>query len=208
MRPLLAALLLVAGCASGPTGDDLAVYPAAIAGRYDNSVQYAGAPADMKDAPGDPEDDWLDAQAVTFTPVEARALGPAAVYAEWKSLEGAVTRQRLWLFRSDAGGVRLDIVDLATPERFAGAGPAAFTTLSRDDVTTPDPACALSVTASGRGAWNAQTDPDTCRRGDVSVDIRITVMPTGVLYQEQGRRPDGTYAFRTPSPAPYDFRRR
>ena len=59
---------------------------------------------------------------------------------------------------------------------------------------------------------NAQTDPDTCTTSQggraLAIDVRVTVMPTGVLYQEAGRWSEGGYAFRTPGGAPYDFRRR
>lgn len=208
MRRLLFAAFALAGCAAGPSAEPLAAYPAALAGRYDNAVQFTSAPADMRDAPADAEDDWIDLQAVTFTVVSAPAVAPLAVHAEWRGADGAISRQRLWAFRQEPGGVRIDVLQFAAPDRFAGAGSTAFTNLTEADVRRLPSACALAASSAGPGAWNAQTDPERCLVEGAGLDIRITVMPTGVLYQEQARREDGSYAFRTPAPAPYDFRRR
>ncbi len=217
MRLLLTAALLlaIAACATAPAADDLAAYPAALVGTYDNAAQYAQAPADLKRREGaDRSEDWIDQQSVTFATVPAPAFGPHVVYAEWRGADGAVSRQRLWAFRRDGAGVRLDVYSMRDRARLSGGADAsAFTTLTASDVDGHGPACGLAVTSNGRSAWNAQTDPETCHitsQGgrDVAIDTRVTVMPTGVLYQEAGRLEDGAYAFRMPGGAPYDFRRR
>lgn len=216
MRLLLPALLLaLAGCATTPSGGDLGAYPAALVGAYDNAAQFAGAPADFK-RPPIPNDayDWLDAQTVTFRTVSAPALGPNVVYVEWRAAAGDFGRQELWSFRMDSAGVKLDIHTLgaAAAQRAVGADAATFATITPADMNAGDPACALQVSSAGRGAWNAQTDPDKCHvvlaAGPVAIDTRVTVMPTGVLYQTSGRLPDGAYVFRTPGGPPYDLRRR
>ncbi len=207
--------LVLAACATVPASDDLATYPAALVGAYDNAAQYAEAPDDLKRPPtADAAQDWLDRQAVTFATVSAPALGPAVVYAEWRGADGAVSHQRLWSFRRDTDGVRIDLYGLKDSAHRAGAGDAAvFAALTANDLTGYGPTCALAVTSSGHGAWNAQTDTETCRATsrdgrEMSVDARVTVMPTGVLYQEVGRDADGGYVFRLPGGPPYDFRRR
>lgn len=207
MKRLLVSALLLAGCATAPADEDLSAYAAALAGRYDNAAQYAAAPNDMKDAPSGPEDDWIEPQAVSFTVVSAPAVAPAIVYAEWTRPDGSVSKQRVWALRQAPTGVTLDALEFREPSGFAGKGPEAFATLRSADLKDPIPGCTLAV-AGAAGGWNAQTDPETCKAGPVGLDIRITVMPTGVLYQEQGRLPDGSYAFRIPAPAPFEFRRR
>lgn len=214
-RLIPAALLLaLAACASMPAGDDLAAYPAALVGAYDNAAQYAQAPDDLKRPPvADGAYDWIDRQDVTFSSVAVPALGPVVLYAEWRGADGAVSRQRLWAFRRDGAGVRIDLYSLKDRARLAGADTAVLASLTADDVSGYGPACALAVTSSGRGAWNAQTNTETCHvtsqgAREMTIDTRVTVMPTGVLYQEAGRTEDGDYVFRLPGGAPYDFRRR
>lgn len=208
------AFATLAACATTPAGDDLAAYPAALAGRYDNAAQYAAAPADLKRTPvADDSDDWLDRQTATFTSVTAPAIGPHVIYVEWRGVDGAISRQRIWAFRRDeAGAVRLDFYALAQPERYVGAAPEAFAALTAADLIGYGPACGLRVSRTGAGAWDARIDPESCRivarsSRTMGIDARITVMPTGVLYQEAGILEDGSYAFRVPGGAPYDFRR-
>jgi len=211
MRHLLPATLLLAliGCATSPAGDNLAAYPAALVGAYDNSAQFAQAPDDMKRPPATPGDDWLDLQRVTFTAVSAPAVAPVGVYVEWRDTKRDIDRRRLWSFFRDADGVKLRILTLSeSAPPITAQNPAAFAALTGGDVSATDPACDLRVSSNGAGAWNAQTDPEFCRLDDAALDIRITVMPTGVLYQEQARREDSSYALRFPGPAPYDLRRR
>jgi hypothetical protein len=208
------AFATLAACASAPDGDDLAAYPAALVGRYDNAAQYAAAPADLKRPPvADDSYDWIDRQTAIFTPVAAPALGPHVLYVEWRGADGVISRQRLWAFRrDDTGAVRMDFYTLAQPERFAGAAPGDFAALTAADLIGYGPACGLQVSRAGAGAWDARIDPETCRivarsGRAMGIDARITVMPTGVLYQEAGILEDGRYAFRVPGGTPYDFRR-
>lgn len=217
MRTTLLAALMLAACATTPTQtEDLSAYPAALAGTYDNSAQFAAAPEDMKRPPvADDSYDWIDLQQATFKTVNAPGIGPHVVYLEWRNADGAISRQRLWSFRRAPEGVRMDFYTLADPAKFAGAQADApvFAALTTADVKGYGPACGLAVTGSGQGAWNAQVTPEECRiiaasGREMGIDARVTVMPTGVLYQEAGRLPDGGYAFRAPGGQPYDFRRR
>lgn len=191
-RPVLAvtvqACALLAGCATAPAGDDLSAYPATLTGVWSNAVQYGQAPDDLKHPPAGPEDDWLDRQTVTFTPAPAPAPGALALRAEWRG--DADARTETWVFRRDDAAVRLEILAEGAATR---------------------PGCALTVSGSGKGAWNAQTDPERCTvdtaRGAAAVDTRVTVMPTGILFQTSAQLPDGAYTQRRPGGPPYDLRR-
>ena len=219
MRNLIGAslLLTLTACATAPGGDDLAAFPAALVGVYDNAAQYAQAPDDLKRPPvaGDAYD-WIDQQTATFRAVAVPALGAHVIYVEWRGGEGAISRQRLWSFRRDAAGEpRMDFYELKEPARLAGQpdDAPAFGALTPDDVIGYGPVCGLAVSANGKGAWNAQIDAETCRitaqsGSAMGIEARITVMPTGVLYQEAGRTADGGYVFKVPGGPPYDFRRR
>ena len=216
MDRLIAALLLLTACATAPAGDDLTAYPAALVGAYDNAAQFAQAPDDLKRPPvAHDGDEWIDLQTATFSLVSAPALGPHVIYLEWKGAHGVISRQRLWSFRRDGPGVRMDFFSLREPARFAGqaANAQGFATLTAADVIGYGAACGLIVTANGAGAWNAQIDAEDCRitaqdGREMGFEARVTVMPTGLLYQEAARLPDGGYALRVPGGQPYDFRRR
>ena len=203
-------LLALAACATAPAADDLAAYPASLVGTYDNAAQLRDAPDDLKRPPvADDTYDWIDLQTLTVRSVDAPAIGPHVVYAEWRDAEGAVSRQRLWSFRQDSQAARLDFYSLK--DRAADA--AGFAALKSEDVVGYGASCSLTITSRGRGAWNAQTDTDACHTKsqdgrELIIDARVTVMPTGVLYQETGKLADGGYAFRIPGGAPYDFRRK
>lgn len=204
---VLCLLLWLGACATAPAGDELAAYPAALAGAYDNAAQYAAAPADLKHPPAGPADEWIDRQSATITPVTAPTLGPYAVLVDWRG-DGGAARQRLWAFRREAGEVRLDIYDLAPGRAPVGAGAG----LTGADLKGYGPACALHVRPRGPGAWDAQIAPDECRTTGadgqpIGLSIRITAMPTGLLYEEAGVRDDGAYAYRIPGAIPYEFRR-
>jgi hypothetical protein len=213
-RLVVLAALALAACATTPASEDLYSFPAALAGRYDNAAQYAAAPDDMKRAPvADDRYDWIDRQTATFMALPQTGLGAPGVYLQWRGSDGAISRQRLWTFRKDeTGAVRMDFYTLNQPERFIGAGLDAFRNLTAADVTGYGPACGLHVTRSGAAAWDARIDPEECRivarsGRAMGIGARVTVMPTGVLYQESGVLPDGAFAFRVPGGPPYDFRR-
>ena len=203
-------VLALAACATAPAADDLPAYPAALVGTYNNASQFAQAPDDLKRAPvADDTYDWIDLQTFTVRSVSAPAIGPNVVYAEWRDTTGMISRQRLWSFRRDGQTARVDFYSL----KAGVTDPAAFATLKAADVVGYGATCGLVISSRGRGAWNAQTDPDACRTTApdgrlLTIDARVTVMPTGVLYQEAGKLADGGYAFRIPGGAPYDFRRK
>ena len=197
MRHILPALLALASvaCASAPAADDLGAYPRLLAGTWSNRSQYAVAPDDMKHPPAGPNDDWLDQVAVTFTPAAAPFKQVGAL-AEWRDGTGKVLGRGLWVFRRDGAALKLDLYEFQN-----------LSTLVEDEPVPKGPGCALAVTAVGAGAFNAQTDPDTCLTGGAHLDIRITAMPTGILYQELKRADDGAFISRAPGGVPYDLRR-
>lgn len=201
IRSLAAALAFasLAACASTPAGDDLAAYPAALIGAWSNDAQYAAAPEDLK-RPASADGDWLDRQTVTVSAAPPLA-GPVVVL-DWRDNDGRV-RKEAWRFRHDAN--RRVLLDILTAPRPAHEIWSA-------DSAGYGAACALVVTSSARGAWDARTDVDACKLltsdgREANLDIRITVMPTGLLYQETKTLPDGSIASRRPGGTPYDFRR-
>jgi hypothetical protein len=215
---VLAVLAFAGACASAPRVD-LGGYVSALEGAYDNSAQYAGAPADLKRDPaaGFPYE-WLDQQYGVFKRVEAPALGQHVMYVEWRKggPEGAISRQRIWFFRVDESGApRMDYFAFHKPEAFAGKADlaGAFAQLTVQDLKGYGPACALHLTPRGRGAWNGRIEPHECQitansGRQMGLDVRLTIMPTGVLYSEAGVLPDESFAFKVPGGPPYDLRRR
>ena len=197
MRHALPALLALASaaCASAPTADDVGAYPRLLTGTWTNRAQFAAAPDDMKHPPAGADDDWLDQVSVTFTPAAASTV-PNAALAEWRDGAGTLLGRGLWAFRRDGATIKLDLYELHNSS-----------TLIESKPVSKGPGCALAVTAAGGGAFNAQTDPDTCLSGGAHLDIRITAMPTGILYQELKRGDDGAFVSRAPGGVPYDLRR-
>jgi hypothetical protein len=192
MQRLLFPLVLLAGCASTPrASDDLAATADALVGRYSNAAQYEGAPEDFRKPPiATGAYDWIDRETLTVGYTTPTPLPTVTLAVHFEQSQ----RRELWTFRDSANGIVLDI------RRQSG------------NTSEPSPpGCTLAVSARGKGAWDARTDPETCKlatpTGVAAVDTRVTVMPTGVLYQTSARLPDGSYVFRTPGGPPYDFRR-
>lgn len=212
-------MLLAAGCATTPKGPALGDYANALAGVYDNSAQFNAAPAALKREPaaGFPYE-WLDQQYGVFERIDAPSLGAHVLYLEWRKdgPEGAITRQRLWAFRSDeTGAARMDFYGFKTPQDFAGKAnvAGAFASLTPADLIGYGPACALYLTPRGAGAWDGRIEPHQCEITTQSgrkmgLDVRVTIMPTGVLYKEAGILEDESFAFKVPGGPPYEFRRR
>lgn len=211
---LVGAGLALAACASTPadTGTAPADMARALAGSWDTRVQAAAAgPARV---------------AARFTPVVAPGVtggGAQALYVEWRAggAEGAIVRQQVWTVRPSGpeGGARLELFGLDAAAVTPGADAAAplWARLGPADLRpiaprADGPDCALAVTARGQGMFDAASDPTSCRAVDAAgrgygVAIRVTLMPTGLLYQEAGVYDDDTFAFKSPPDAPYDFRR-
>ena len=215
----LASMAALAGCVtpSGGAAGAPTSFAAALAGAWDTRAQFDAAPETLKrpPAPGYPYD-WIDRQSAVFAKVEAPALGDDVAYLEWRSggPDGPISRQRLWAFRRDASGVRMDFYTLRNPSAFAGkAGDAtAFRAITAADVIGYGPACALYVTPRGRDAFDAKIEPHECRivaqsGRAMGISARVTLMPTGLLYSEAGVLDDEGYAFKVPGGPPYEFRR-
>lgn len=217
----MATLGLLAACASTPTAPsrpDLGALSGGLTGAWDNKAQYDAAPEGLKRPPvaGDAYA-WLDRQHAQFTRVAAPAIGPHVIYLEWRAggPQGAISRQRLWSFRTDAENrVRMDFFTFKTPEPFAGkAGqPDAFAALKPDDVIGYGEACGLFVAPTSPTTFDAKIDESQCqitaRSGrKMGIEARVTLMTTGLLYNEAGVLADGSFAFKVPGGPPYEFRR-
>jgi hypothetical protein len=212
-------MLAACACATAPNAPPLHDYLAALAGAYDNSAQYNAAPATLKRTPAsDASYEWLDQQYGVFEKIDAPNLGPHALYVEWREggPDGAITRQRVWLLRTDQNGAaRMDIFAFKSPQDYAGKAQVAgaFGTLTPNDLTGYGPECGLYLTPRGAGAWDGRIEPFQCQVKSPSgksmgLDMRVTIMPTGVLYKEAGILDDETIAFSAPGGPPYEFRRR
>ena len=218
--------LLLSACAYSPHTDDVALQTITptgasrlLIGQFDNAAQFASAPPEMKRAPaaGYPYD-WMDAQYATFARVTAPEIGADVVYVEWRRADGTISRQRLWSFRTDAGGgVRMDYFSFRTPQAFADKSREAnaFTALTAADLIGYGPACALYVdTRAPHGGWQGQIDAAQCQiTGAASgrrmgLEVRLEVLPEEVRYQEAGILPDGAYAFKVPGGGAYIMARR
>jgi hypothetical protein len=172
----------LSGCASSAGGRaDPTAIAQAMAGPYDNSAQWAQMGESFRASAG------VSPVTVRFVFAKAPALGPAVIYEEWRAHDGDTRplRQRVWIFRSDGAGVRVDRFGLSQPAQFVGAGGDAFFSITRDDLTPMGLGCGLALTITTPPYWTGQTRPKACRPdGEEPVNTRITSMPTGVLYAE------------------------
>jgi hypothetical protein len=218
---MICGLALLAGCAttpSAPARPDLAALSGGLIGAWDTKAQFDAAPEALKRPPvaGDAYA-WLDRQYAQFARVDAPAIGSHVIYLEWRGggPQGAISRQRLWSFRTDAAGkVRMDFFTFKAPEPFAGsaAQAGAFAALKADDLIGYGEACGLYVEATSATTFDAKIDEGQCqitaRSGrKMGIEARVTLMTTGLLYNEAGILADGAIAFKVPGGPPYDFRR-
>jgi hypothetical protein len=217
----IAVLALLAACAStpgAPARPDLARLSGGLVGAWDTARQYEQAPAALKRPPvaGDAYA-WLDRQFATFARVDAPVIGAHVIYLEWRGggPDGAISRQRIWSFRTDeTGKVRMDFFTFKDPAPFAGkaAIAGAFATLKPEDLIGYGAACGLFVDATGPDTFDAKIDESQCqitaRSGrKMGIEARVTLMTTGLLYNEAGILADGGYAFKVPGGPPYEFRK-
>jgi hypothetical protein len=217
----IAAVMALGACASTPpvpSRPDLAALSGGLVGAWDTKAQYDAAPEALKRPPvaGDAYA-WLDRQHAQFARIEAPAIGAHVIYLEWRAAgpQGAISRQRIWSFRTDAAGqVRMDFYTFKTPEPFAGkaAQAGAFAALKPEDLIGYGEACGLYVAPTSANTFDAKIDESQCqisaRSGrKMGIDARVTLMTTGLLYNEAGILADGATAFKVPGGPPYEFRR-
>ena len=194
--PALLAAAALAACATsapprGTAGPDLI---RALEGRWDGRVQA--------------ERGGVARQGLVIARIAAPALGPDVALVEWRDggPDGPVARHQVWAFGKDANGAPI-------LEMFAApAASIARTDLAPTNPRADGPACALALAARGDGAFDAQSRRETCRAKaadgrETGAATRITLMPTGLLYQEAAQYDDDTFAFKSPSGSPYEFRR-
>lgn len=190
----------------------------AMAGEYDNAVQFEAAPAALK-VPPSVGGDWLDHQHALFAKVEAPAIGARVLYLEWRSSgpDGPISRQRIWSFRHDASGtLRMDFFALVDGEPWAGRAEesGAFLDLQLDQLRGYGPDCALRFQPAADGGWLGAISAEECSLVAASgrrmgIDALVEVGVDGsIRYQESGRLESGQYAFRVPPTHPYVFERR
>jgi len=189
---------------------------AALAGSWNNAAQFAAAPAVLK-VPPSAAGDWLDMQHASFTRIEAPAIGERVLYLEWRNggPDGAVSRQRIWSFRTDAAGaIRMDFFAFVDGKPWAGraAEAGAFRAVTAETLRGYGPACGLTFLIAGEtfaGAINAKVCTITAASGrKMGIDASVQLTADGVLeYRESGQLEDGRYAFRVPPSQPYQFAR-
>ena len=194
--PLLLAAAALAACASTPPPHGTAApdLVRALEGRWDSRVQA--------------ERGGEARQGLVIARIAAPALGPDVALVEWRDggPDGPVTRRQVWAFGKESGGAPI-------LEIFAAPGASiARTDLAPSEPRADGPACALVLTARGDGAFDAQSRRETCRAKaadgrETGAATRVTLMPTGLLYQEAAQYDDDTFAFKSPPGSPYEFRR-
>ncbi len=198
--------------------DRAAAVARSLIGQFDNSAQFEAAPEALKVAPS-VEGEWLDLQHALFAPVEAPAIGDHVLYLEWHSgsVDGPISRQRIWSFREDeTGTVRMDFFAFVDGTAWAGRAeePGAFLDLGPDALRGYGPECALYFAPQADGGWRGAISAEQCslvaasgRRMGINAVVEITADGT-ISYQESGRLESGQYAFRVPPTQPYRFERR
>jgi hypothetical protein len=220
-----AALLLSAACTTQPYTLEykLKYTPQHIsqrlAGQWNNTAQYAAAPAALK-VPPSVEGLWLDQQHASFTQVLAPLLGEHVLYLEWRNSKpdgtaGSISRQRLWVFKTDsAGAVRMDFYAFVDGAPFVGQADNAqlFRSLTPQSLRGYGAACALTFVQQG-STFSGSVDASVCSITAASgrrmgISARVELLDDGSLaYQESGQLADGRFAFRVPPEQAYRFRR-
>lgn len=214
---VVAVTLLGAGCArSSRLVPAQAALPAAVrgvAGEYGTRRQFEAAPAELRREPvaGHPYD-WLDRQHAVFRWVQAPALGEHVLYLEWRrgGPQGAISRQRLWVFERRRGEWVMDFYTLATapdaePRSLLDAD---FSELGPEQLTGYGSACSLTAEKDGR-ALQFSIPPDCSivsrsgRRMTLSAVVRFE--GDSLRYREQGVLEDGTFAFLVPGRIGLDY---
>lgn len=211
--------VLLSGCAVRPAvtpvllTDARDLFVSSLAGIWDNSAQFAAAPASLK-VPPSVNGEWLDLQHATFVRIDAPAIGDRVLYLEWKSggPTGVISRQRIWSFRKTDGVIRMDFYAFVDGKPFAGrAGETnAFRGLTADLLRGYGPACGLLFDFKRDGfvgAISARECSITAASGRrMGIDATVELTADRVLqYRESGQLEDGRYAFRVPTNQPYRF---
>jgi CpeT/CpcT family (DUF1001) len=215
MRRALILLLALGACA---TAQSAVRDPSRLLiGTWDNSAQMAAAPEALKRPPvAGGAYEWIDGQYATFFPVNVPALtndGAKAIYLAWRSggPTGPISRQRLWVFRSDASGkTGMDFYAFKDGKAFESAmrDNDAFKALTLNDLTAYGPLCTLPVIPSVTG-WSAAI-PNTCtitaRSGrKMTLSAEIVVDGNSLSYNEKGTLESGALAFQVPGGPSYQF---
>lgn len=219
LKPLvfIALLAVVGGCGtpqSLPPVDARDRIVAKLGGNWNNAAQFAATPTALK-VPPSVTGDWLDLQHAAFTRIEAPAIGERVMYLEWRNggPDGAISRQRIWSFRTDAlGAIRMDFFAFVDGKPWAGraAEAGAFRALTVEALRGYGPACGLTFSVAGQtfaGAISAKNCTLTAASGrKMGIDASVGFTTDGVLeYRESGQLEDGRYAFRVPPSQPYRF---
>jgi hypothetical protein len=217
MHKFLALFVVLAGCATAQSTPRPAA--TSLIGQWDNNSQMASAPETLKRPPvAGGAYDWLDFQHARFFAVDVPALSSDSgkvVYLVWRSNgpDGPVSRQRLWVFRTNAAGQPImDFYAFKNPQPFEAAlsDTGEFKTITLDDLTAYGPLCSLPVTPTAKGF--SASIPATCaiiaRSGRRMVlSARIDLEGDTLTYSEQGTLETGALAFKVPGGPPYMFQR-
>lgn len=212
------ACFLMLSCSTvNPLKDKRDFIIAALAGVWDNQVQFNAVPEALKVAPS-VNGDWLDVQHASFTKIDAPLIGTHVMYLEWRNQNkaGAISRQRIWSFRIDeTGQVRMDFYAFVDGVPWAGMGgqAGAFRELKAMQLRGYGTACGLKFSLAAN-VFEGNITSDECSLTAASgrrmgIDARVAMLTDGTLtYQESGKLADGRYAFRVPPTMPYRFIRR
>ena len=186
----------------------------ALSGTWDNSAQY-GVAADTLKMPPSVNGDWLDLQHALFKPIAAPAIGNKVLYLEWRNKAadgtvGAISRQRIWSFKTDANKVvRMDFYAFIDGKPWS-ENSANFNDLRPEALRGYGNACALYLTQTATtftGEITAKDCTITAASGRrMGINARVALRADGTLeYQESGVLDDGRFAFRVPPTQPYKF---
>ncbi len=188
----------------------------ALSGTWDNGAQY-GVTADTLKIPPSVNGDWLDLQHAIFKPITAPAIGDRVLYLEWRNKAadgtvGAISRQRIWSFKTDANKVvRMDFYAFMDGKPWT-ENSANFNDLRPEALRGYGNACALyfiQTFTTFTGEITAKDCSITAASGRrMGINARVTLRADGSLeYQESGVLDDGRFAFRVPPAQPYRFMR-
>ncbi len=189
-----------------------------LSGRFDNLAQVTTLPDSISQKPA-LSGAWLNPLHLTHQRIDLPWLDGAVLYLEWREghAEGALNRQRFWVFHTDTTGrTTMDFYSFKDEQKFLNflSDNTLQVTLTLNDLVAYPNGCTLSWHYA-EGVYTGQLDPQTCsvvaqrsgRRMRLQADIIVSA--EGFTYQEAGVvEADGSYAFKVPGLGAYIFRKK
>jgi hypothetical protein len=186
---------------------------AMLEGRFSNADQMAALPADVSRKPAS-GGAWLDFQAAEFRRLKESGLDGEVVYLQWRDAEGAISRQRLWVFEEAGPGVfEMAFYAFRDPDQWADLhqDAARQRALSIDDLIVYPEGCRLRFQDIPGEGWAGALDPRTCQvvsqqtQRAMSLQAWIVLTPGELWYREAGSLGSGEPVFRVPGVGQYEF---